>query len=109
LSDSDFEALKQSIKQNGLYDPIDVNQAGIILDGHHRFEVCKALNMEPKIIRHDFKDPLLEKQFVIEINRTRRHLTPFQRIQMQVKLETIESELAKKRLVEAGKIGAERR
>lgn len=74
LSDSDCEALKQSIKQNGQHDPIVTNQDSIILDGHHRFRACEDLKIES-----------------------------------MVKLEAIESELAKKRLVEAGKMGAERR
>jgi ParB-like chromosome segregation protein Spo0J len=109
LPDSDYEALKLSIKQNGQYDPIDVNQDGIILDGHHQFRACEELKIEPTITRREFKDSLLTKQFIIETNSSRRHLTTFQRVELQVKLETIESELAKKRLVEAGKMGAERR
>lgn len=109
LSDSDYEALKLSIKQNGQYDPIVINQDGIILDGHHRFRACEELKIESMVTRREFKDSLLAKQFIIETNCTRRHLTPFLRVELQVKLEAIESELAKKRLVEAGKMGAERR
>jgi hypothetical protein len=45
----------------------------------------------------EFENTLLEKKFIIEINRIRRHLTPFQRIELQHELESIESELARKR------------
>src|SRR5215208_4170992 len=40
LLKSDYEILKQSIKENGLYTPIVINQDGIILDGHHRYKAC---------------------------------------------------------------------
>ena len=57
----------------------------------------------------EFEHSLLEKQFIIQINRNRRHLNPFQRIELQYKFEMIESELAKKRVADAGKIGADKR
>jgi ParB-like chromosome segregation protein Spo0J len=61
LPDSEYEALKLSVKQNGQHDPIEVNRDGIILDGiildgHHRFKACEELKIEPKITIHDFKD-----------------------------------------------------
>jgi hypothetical protein len=49
LSDSDCEALKQSIKQNGQHDPIVTNQDSIILDGHHRFRACEELKIESMV------------------------------------------------------------
>jgi hypothetical protein len=64
--------------------------------------VCKELQLVSRIMIHEFEDPLLEKQFIIQINRNRRHLTPFQ-------IESIQSEIAKKRTSEAGKIGVEKR
>jgi len=57
----------------------------------------------------EFEDPLQEQQFIIQINRDRRHLTPFQRIELECKYDMIQSELAKKRMSEAGIIGAEKR
>jgi len=57
----------------------------------------------------EFDDQLHEKQFIIQINRNRRQLTPFQRVELEHKYQTIQSELAKKRMSEAGKTGAEKR
>ncbi len=44
----------------------------------------------------EFEAPLQEKQFIIQINRNLRHLTPFQRVELEYKYQTIQSELAKK-------------
>ena len=65
--------------------------------------------MVPRIMIREFEGPLQEKQFIIQINRNRRHLTPFQRVELESKYQAIQSELAKKRMSEAGKIGAEKR
>ena len=45
LSDSEFQALKKSIKIKGMYMPIVISH-GIVLDGHHRFKICKELGIE---------------------------------------------------------------
>ena len=46
LSPEEYESLKQSIKEKGLYVPIIVNQDGIVLDGHHRFKACQELGIQ---------------------------------------------------------------
>jgi DNA methylase/ParB-like nuclease domain len=97
ISQSEYDSLKTSIKEDGLYVPIILNQYGIILDGHHRYRACQQLGIEPRTMEREFENTLLEKKFIIEINRNRRHLTPFQRIELQHDLESIESELARKR------------
>jgi 16S rRNA G966 N2-methylase RsmD len=109
ISEQEYQSIRQSIKDNGQWVPIIVNAQRIILDGHTRFRACKELGLVPRTLTHDFEDPLLEKKFIIEINRKRRHLNDFQRCELQFILESIESELAKKRMSEAGKIGAEKR
>jgi hypothetical protein len=45
----------------------------------------------------EFVDSLLEKKFIIEVNSDRRHLVPFQKIELQYKLEIIENQIAKAR------------
>jgi ParB/RepB/Spo0J family partition protein len=80
LSPEEFESLKQSIKANGLYVPIIVNQDGIILDGHHRYKACQELGIEPKTIGRESKDKLEEQLSVIECNLNRRQLNNFQRL-----------------------------
>ena len=40
--------LKDSIKKDGLHYPIVVNSKGEILDGHHRYRICKELDIPIK-------------------------------------------------------------
>jgi site-specific DNA-methyltransferase (adenine-specific) len=101
ISESEYKTIKESIKDDGQHVAIITNQKCEILDGHTRFKACLELGIEPiTIMRREFEDPLLAKQFIIKINRNRRQLTPFQRIELQYKLEPIEAELAKKRQIE---------
>jgi ParB-like chromosome segregation protein Spo0J len=97
LSAEEYEALKQSIKEDGQFYPIIVNGEGVILDGHHRYRACNELGIEPKFSTTLFKDKLLEKKFVIEANLKRRQLNDFQRAEFGMALLQIESELAKQR------------
>jgi ParB-like chromosome segregation protein Spo0J len=46
LSKEEYESLKESIKQNGLWVPIIVNSQGVILDGHHRYKACQELELK---------------------------------------------------------------
>jgi ParB-like chromosome segregation protein Spo0J len=46
LSTEEYESLKQSIKENGLWVPIVVNKDGVILDGHHRYKACQELGIK---------------------------------------------------------------
>lgn len=109
LSTNDFKDLKSSIREHGQFVPVVVNQDLVILDGYHRYKACVELEIRPQITTRKFENQLLEKKFIIEINRNRRQLTPFQRIELEYKYEKIESELAKTRMSTAGKMGAERR
>lgn len=98
LSDADYQALKESIQERGIYLPIVVNAQNEILDGHHRYKTCQELGIEPPTILRKFDDPLLEKKFVIEANLKRRHLTDFQKVELGRLLEPIERELAERRM-----------
>ena len=103
-----MSSLKSSIQEQGQPFPIVVNQDGVILDGHQRNKVCRELGIKPTIIVRQFENRLQEKKFTIEVNLNRRHLNEFQRIELQIKLESIESEIAKERMSDPGKIGAEK-
>jgi ParB-like chromosome segregation protein Spo0J len=104
LPAEEYEALKRSIRMEGLHYPIAVNQDYVILDGHHRYRACRELGIEPKVEVEAFDNPLLEKRFVIESNLLRRHLTTFQKIEMAKPLLEIERELARQRQQKAGEL-----
>jgi disulfide oxidoreductase YuzD len=102
LSDSDYESLRESIKENGLLVPLVVNQDGVLLDGYHRLRACRELNIRPKYHKREFKDKAQEKQLVIEVNLIRRQLNEFQKVELGFLLEDIETEKAKKRMYSGG-------
>ena len=96
LLPEEYESLKQSIKENGLYVPLIVNQDGIVLDGHHRFKACQELGIQnPNTVTKEFKDKLDEQLFVIDCNLKRRQLNNFQRIELALKSKSILAEIAK--------------
>src|SRR3989442_2040582 len=106
ISDSQYMEIKQDIQEHGQHVPIIINQKGEILDGLTRNRICEELEIEPRtmLCSPEYEDPLLAKQFIININRNRRQLDTFQRVELQYKLEPIEAELAKRRQIEAGKL-----
>lgn len=46
LSADEFESLKQSIRTDGVTVPVIVDEAGNIIDGHHRAMVCRELGID---------------------------------------------------------------
>lgn len=108
LTPIEYINLKESIKENkGNTIPILVNKEEIIIDGYHRYKACLELGITPKVETKEFANNLEEKEFIISINRNRRHLNQFQISELGYKIEEIEREKAKRRLSEAGKFGAE--
>jgi ParB-like chromosome segregation protein Spo0J len=49
ISKSDYQSLKTSIKEDGLFSNI-LNQHGVILDGHHRYRASQELGIQPRTI-----------------------------------------------------------
>lgn len=70
-----FEALKKDIADRGVITPIDLDEEGNILDGHHRVRACHELGITdyPTIIRPGLSEE--EKRlFARKSNMMRRHL-----------------------------------
>ena len=103
MSSDQYNSLKESIKNNGLWIPIICNADGIILDGHHRFRACIELKIKSKFAIRELDSKLLEKKFVIECNLARRQLNDFQKAELGLSLLEIEQELAKIRREEHSK------
>lgn len=72
----EYEALRDSIRENGQIEPIWIHE-GKIIDGRHRYKACCELGIEPKFQEWDGAGNL--KEFVIALNVNRRHLTSSQR------------------------------
>ena len=88
------EELKESIKENGLLEPIIVRSfsAGTyeIISGHRRVEVCKELGIKtvPSIIRDMTKDEAVIA--MVDSNLQREHLLPSEKaFAYKMKLEAM--------------------
>ena len=95
LTNTEYDVLKNSIRNKGLHLPIIINQDNVILDGHNRLKICQGLDIKPKFEVKEFSDQSQEKEFVIEINLKRRHLNSFQIAELEYKIEEIYKERAK--------------
>lgn len=82
LSEHEFAALKADIALHGVQVPIEVDEVGEIIDGHHRFKAAMALGMRmdmlPVVVRSGLS--VTEKrQRSRSMNLQRRHLTSKQK------------------------------
>lgn len=72
--DNDYrQRLKESMIEEGQRDPITVNQHGIILDRHVRFDICREIGLEAKYTVKHFENELEEHAWVAKANLQRRH------------------------------------
>lgn len=101
---AEFEALCNSIKENGLREPITMYE-DMILDGRNRWNACEKLDVAKSYtyLPND-TDPL---KFVIDKNLHRRHLTESQRAMIAADLANIpHGGWGRGRLPQAGSVTA---
>jgi DNA-binding transcriptional regulator YiaG len=80
LTAEEYSELKEDIAQRGVQVPVEKDEAGNILDGHHRVRACEELGITdyPVIVRANMTEE--EKRLHIrKLNLARRHLTAEQR------------------------------
>lgn len=80
LTAEEYTELKEDIAQRGVQVPVEKDEAGNILDGHHRVRACEELGIKnyPVIVRSGMTEA--EKHLHIrKLNLARRHLTVEQR------------------------------
>ena len=102
LTAEEYISLKESIKNNGLWIPILVNQDNVILDGHHRFKICQEFGIPIKFVVRTFPTKLDEEIFVLECNVKRRQLDDLAKHKIQKQLKPRYQELSKLKQAEAG-------
>jgi len=80
LREDEYVALKRSIQENGVLVPIECDEQGNVLDGHHRFKACRELGIKdwPRIVRKGMMEEE-SLEHVLTLNLDRRHLTPEER------------------------------
>lgn len=80
LSEEEMAALRADIQAHGVQVPIELDEEGNVLDGHHRLRICQELGIKDyaSIIRPGLsEDEKLEH--VLRLNLIRRHLSVEQR------------------------------
>ena len=78
LRDEEFAALETDILNRGVQVPVDIDENGNTLDGHHRKEIADKHGLPyPKVTRK-FASESDKREHVIKLNLCRRHLEPWQ-------------------------------
>lgn len=93
LTEEDYAILKASIQKDGVIVPIEYDENGNILDGHHRLRACRELGITdfPKIIRSGMTEAQ-KRSHARTLNVARRQLSREQKQEVirQQLLETPE-------------------
>jgi N6-adenosine-specific RNA methylase IME4/ParB-like chromosome segregation protein Spo0J len=80
LGDDDYGRLRADIAERGVMVPIEVDEDGRILDGHHRQRIATELGVDcPQVVRRGMAEH--EKRLhAVSLNLSRRHLTDAQKV-----------------------------
>lgn len=86
MAEVEYAPLKESIKLNGLREPI-TTQNGKIIDGRSRFRACQELGIEPSYKELDKDESSI--LYIVDKNLMRRHLSDFDKVEIAQKLATL--------------------
>jgi N6-adenosine-specific RNA methylase IME4 len=76
LNSEEYAALEADIRLRGVQVPVEKDESGNILDGHHRAEIADKLGVHcPEVVRQ-FATEQEKRDHVIKLNLARRHLDP---------------------------------
>jgi hypothetical protein len=80
LTTEEYETLKRDISERGVMVPIELDEQGNVLDGHHRLRACEELGITdyPTVVR-EFKTEQEKRFHARQLNVARRHLSQEQR------------------------------
>lgn len=103
LAEDDYERLKADIRQRGVMVPIEIDEDGNILDGHHRKQIADELgiSMPTPIVRKGWKE-YQKRLHAARLNLARRHMTTWQKVRLGEEIEPDLAEEAKARMAAAG-------
>ncbi len=103
LTSDEYKNLETSILNDGCRDAI-VLWNSIIVDGHHRYEICTKHNIEFSTIQKDFNNEDDAKDWVINNQLSRRNLSNYDRSKLALQLEDIHIKEAKSRMLSGKKL-----
>ena len=79
LSSEEYQELHESIKAEGVLEPIHVDEEGVVIDGHHRSKIANELGVPCPVITHDDLSESQKRSLAFTLNLKRRHLNREQR------------------------------
>lgn len=87
LTAEEYGALKTDIAERGVQVPVEYDEEGNILDGHHRVRACEELGIAdwPRVVRRGMDDEG-KTEHALALNLDRRHLTREQRRELVAEL-----------------------
>ena len=102
LTTDDRQRLEASIKAEGCRDPL-VLWGDILVDGHNRYDICKAHNIPFQTVSKDFNDRNEAMLWMINNQLARRNLSTADRIILAQKQKPILESIAKEKQRQAGR------
>lgn len=103
--------LKEDIRRRGVAVPIEVDEDGNILDGHHRLMLWAELRHEgvnvpqyDQIIRRGMTEDE-KKDYVLALNLKRRHLTPEQKAFLYARLRKPPFNMTLQQIADIAQVG----
>jgi len=105
LTEEEFAALKADIASRGVMVPVELDETGAVLDGHHRVRACAELGITeyPRIIRPGMTEDEKRKH-VLALNLDRRHLNQQQKRELVAKLLVATPDVSNRQIAEAAKV-----
>lgn len=102
LTGEQLAALEADLLANGCYSPIIVNEDMVIVDGHHRHELCEKHGLPYKMAVFSFVDMLEAKQWVLDTQKGRRNLDKWELGKIALKLKPDIEARAKENMAAGG-------
>ena len=97
LEDNELVVLRESIKKDGVEDPIKVLSDGTIIDGHNRYKIASEFDKKVPYTIKNIKDEDDIKIYIVNTNLSRRNLSLPTKIEQVLKLKEFEKAKALKR------------
>jgi len=94
LTTEEFAALRDDIAERGVMVPVEVDDEGRVLDGHHRARACEELGINYPVVVRSGLTETEKRQHARRANLLRRHLSRQQRRQVIADVIADEPELS---------------
>lgn len=101
LTPEEFDGLTQSILAEGCRDAI-VTWQGVIVDGHNRYKICAENGVEFNTVAREFEDRNEAMCWIIRNQFGRRNIASIVRCELALRLETLETAMARERQQNTG-------